>query len=364
MQEDTEIRWMHPETRKRAALNAKYAANNAKWNLNTAVFLIAIIIVVIILAMVGINAWINGIVAFCGLFSVWLIGQRKARRLFGHYYEWELARQPDEWKDYYKSLGIGPSAGSEEINSAYQRISCLYSEALAENARLTPLYSMMFREAKEAYDVLSSPEIKAEYDRIFWLKYNGAISDIEIPARSVIVDLSQSISCEISEYLKKFGWNLPGITKTQRRICMTVATVLLVIGITGTSLAFAKPDSAFAAPFRGTAVTVARVASGAIGLIEDVRSIGASSERQVVSTSLQLMRISEDVRLLNPVVEPTNDMAHFPSREHSLFPTYLDRRYSQFRYTVDEYGIVTVHTESATTDPILEKIESLILSLE
>jgi Ca2+/Na+ antiporter len=364
MQEDTEVRWIHPETRKRAALNAKYAANTAKWNLNSAIFLFGIIILVIILAMLRVNVWLNGIVAFTGLFLVWVTGQRKAKKLFRHYFEWELARHQDDWKDYYRSLGIGPSAGSEEIDKVYRRLSDIYSEVLSDGARLTPLYSMMFREAKEAYSVLSDPEVKAEYDRVFWLKYNGTMTDIEVPARSAIVDLSHSISGEISEYLKKFGCNFPSSTKTQRRVCVAVVTVLLVIGITGTSFAFARPDSALAAPFKGAAMTIARVTSGAISLIDDVRSIGASSERQVVSTSLQLMRISEDVRILVPVTEPTNDMAYFPSREHSLFPTYLDRRYSQFSYTVDEYGIITVHTESSTVDPVLDKIESLILNLE
>jgi hypothetical protein len=35
-----------------------------------------------------------------------------------------------------------------------------------------------------------------------------------------------------------------------------------------------------------------------------------------------------------PEAVPTNDMASFPSAEHSLFPDYLDKRIIQFRYKI------------------------------
>ena len=88
------------------------------------------------------------------------------------------------------------------------------------------------------------------------------------------------------------------------------------------------------------------------------------SERQVISTTVQLMRIDKSVKYLNPVVQPTNDMASFPSLANSLYPDYIDRRYSQFEYTIDGNGIVTVHTDNAATDSLLEKIKELIIHLE
>ncbi len=364
MPENTEIRWIHPETRKKAALKARYAASASRWNLNTALSLFGLIILVLVMGMVKVNLILTVAVAIFGLSTVWLLARRKSKKLFGRYYEWEIARHPDEWKDYYRVLGIGPNADSEKINKAFERLSGIYSEVLSDKARTMPLYSMMFREAKEAYEALKNPVIKADYDRVFWQRYNGEKTDIEVPARSAIVDLSHSITREVSEYLERFGWRLPGFSRTQKRVCLAVVAALLALGVSGTSLAFARPDSALAAPFRGAAMTIAQITSGAINLIDEVRSIGASSERQIVSTSLQLMRITEDVRHMNPVAEPTNDMSCFPSAEHSLYPSYLDRRYSQFSYTVDSYGIITVYTDTATTGPVLEKIKSILVNLE
>ena len=64
------------------------------------------------------------------------------------------------------------------------------------------------------------------------------------------------------------------------------------------------------------------------------------------------------------VTVSTNDMTCFPSREHCLSPDYLDKRFGQFKYTVDSKGIVSVDTSWATTDAFLEKIKQLLDRLE
>lgn len=103
---------------------------------------------------------------------------------------------------------------------------------------------------------------------------------------------------------------------------------------------------------------------GAVELIEVVRGVGATSERKIVSTTLQSMRIQEGMKIVPAVTVPTNDMACFPSQECCLFPDYLDKRFSQFRYTVSSKGIVSVDTSWATTDDFIENIKQLIKRLE
>ncbi|MFC1986360.1 hypothetical protein ACFLWC_05150 [Chloroflexota bacterium] len=83
-----------------------------------------------------------------------------------------------------------------------------------------------------------------------------------------------------------------------------------------------------------------------------------------MSTALQSMRVEEGLKQTPLVRASTNDMACFPSREHYLFPDYLDKRFSQFKYTVDSKGIVSVDTSWATTDAFLEKIKQLLDRLE
>lgn len=115
---------------------------------------------------------------------------------------------------------------------------------------------------------------------------------------------------------------------------------------------------------RGIAITLTKASAGAIGLIEDVRGIAATSERKIVSTALQSMRVEEGLRRVPLVMVSTNDMARFPSREYCLFLDYLDRRFSQFKYTVDSKGIVSVDTSWATTDAFLDNIKRLLDRLE
>ena len=76
------------------------------------------------------------------------------------------------------------------------------------------------------------------------------------------------------------------------------------------------------------------------------------------------MRVTEGLKVVPAVTVSTNDMACFPSLEHCLFPDYLDKRFSQFRYTVNSDGIVNVDTSGATTDALLEEIEQWLNRLK
>ena len=159
-------------------------------------------------------------------------------------------------------------------------------------------------------------------------------------------------------------WRLPILSRILQRVVLRVCIPLLAILIVGTAFTFIKPEYAVAAPFKGIAITLARTTAGAIELIEGTRGIAAAQERKIVSTALQCMRIDEGLKFVPSMTVPINDMSCFPSSEYGLFPDYLEGQFSQFRYTVDSKGIVSVDTSWATTDSFIDNIKKLIERLE
>ena len=67
-----------------------------------------------------------------------------------------------EKRDYYEVLGVSRDASAEDIKKAYRKMALKYhpdrnpGDAAAEEK---------FKEAAEAYDVLSNPDKKARYDQ-------------------------------------------------------------------------------------------------------------------------------------------------------------------------------------------------------
>jgi len=136
------------------------------------------------------------------------------------------------------------------------------------------------------------------------------------------------------------------IIAAQQAMLLLIITIVLASTL-GTSVASAKSESKPATPLEGI-VAVLAGAPADTNLIDNIQSVVAQYERSIVSESLQLMRIVEDVRDVSPVTEPTNDMALFPTPQNPLFPEYLNWKYSQFNYTVDKYGIVSLETDNLT----------------
>ena len=157
------------------------------------------------------------------------------------------------------------------------------------------------------------------------------------------------------------GWRWRQAITWQR--AMVTALVAIVVLVGGTALAFVRPESALAAPFRGIAEALAQVTVTTGDIIDDVRVAAAGYERQTVSSALQAMRVVDGITTVTLVTTPTNDMSDFPSAANPLYPEYLDRRYSQFNYTVSAYGNVTVDTSVATTDDFLERIRGWLADL-
>lgn len=65
-------------------------------------------------------------------------------------------------RDYYEILGVGKSAGKEDIKKAYRKLAMQYHP---DRNRDNPEALEKFKEATEAYEVLSSDEKRSTYDR-------------------------------------------------------------------------------------------------------------------------------------------------------------------------------------------------------
>ncbi len=67
-----------------------------------------------------------------------------------------------EFKDYYKVLGIDPSAQTKDIKTAYRKLARKYHPDVSEHQEA----ESRFKEVAEAYEVLKNTEKRAEYDEI------------------------------------------------------------------------------------------------------------------------------------------------------------------------------------------------------
>ncbi|MFZ5957085.1 curved DNA-binding protein [Pseudomonas knackmussii] len=67
-----------------------------------------------------------------------------------------------EFKDYYAALGVAPDADEKTIKSAYRKLARKYHPDVSKEANAEE----RFKEVAEAYEVLKSPEKRAEYDQL------------------------------------------------------------------------------------------------------------------------------------------------------------------------------------------------------
>lgn len=67
-----------------------------------------------------------------------------------------------DFKDYYKVLGIDPSASQDEIKRTYKKLARKYHPDVSDE----PDAQQRFQEVSEAYEVLKNKEKRAEYDEL------------------------------------------------------------------------------------------------------------------------------------------------------------------------------------------------------
>ena len=65
-------------------------------------------------------------------------------------------------RDYYSILQVNPSASAATIDAAYERLSKIYDPETSRKQRAAEKMA----DVDEAYEVLSDPKRRAEYDRL------------------------------------------------------------------------------------------------------------------------------------------------------------------------------------------------------
>jgi molecular chaperone DnaJ len=73
-------------------------------------------------------------------------------------------------RDYYEILGIAKGASPEEIKKAYRKMAITYHPDKNPD---NPEAEEKFKEAAEAYEVLSNPEKRQRYDQFGHQGVNG-----------------------------------------------------------------------------------------------------------------------------------------------------------------------------------------------
>ncbi|MGB2815179.1 MAG: hypothetical protein WBC75_08875 [Dehalococcoidales bacterium] len=148
------------------------------------------------------------------------------------------------------------------------------------------------------------------------------------------------------------------------RVVFIVIISLLFLILGRSYFTFAQPDNGMEFSFVHSKMSIAESQVLSSSLIETARDISALYEYNVISSALQAMRVLERVKAVPAVTLATNDMSNFPSSEHSLYPHYLTKRYSQFKYTVNGDGIVSIDTASPATVCNLEQTEDRLKYIE
>src|SRR5690349_7024601 len=76
-----------------------------------------------------------------------------------------------EKRDYYEVLGVTRAAQADEIKKAYRKLAIKYHP---DKNPGDPAAEAQFKEAAEAYEVLSDPDKRARYDRFGHQGVGGA----------------------------------------------------------------------------------------------------------------------------------------------------------------------------------------------
>lgn len=149
---------------------------------------------------------------------------------------------------------------------------------------------------------------------------------------------------------------------TTLKILLTALILLVVITTSGGPSILARPGNSLTGSLRNIYQSFIGLSPDKTASMEEIREIIALYEGSIVSEALQAMRLTERLLIVPRVISSTNDMTLFPSPDYPLFPDYLSSRFSQFNYTADSTGVISIDTSQARTTVSLGDIEQLLRS--
>lgn len=103
-----------------------------------------------------------------------------------------------EFKDYYNILRVTPRATDVEIKKSYRKLALLYHPDRNPSGEQFMDY---FMEIQEAYEILSNPENRRNYDSEFIKKY-GSLSSKHIKTAENLINEFTHLSLLSKEYFK------------------------------------------------------------------------------------------------------------------------------------------------------------------
>jgi len=116
-------------------------------------------------------------------------------------------------RDYYEVLGVTRSSSEQDLKSAYRRLAHQYHP---DKNRNDPQAEEKFKEAAEAYAVLSDPEQRRRYDRFghagvskIFLAIYSVLAMYLAPARVRVAGDRQRIGALICVTISRLLWNRP-----------------------------------------------------------------------------------------------------------------------------------------------------------
>ncbi len=107
-------------------------------------------------------------------------------------------------KDYYEVLGVSRNASPEEIKKAYRKLAIKYHPD--KNLDNKKKAEEKFKEAAEAYEILSNPEKKQRYDKFGHSGVKGSSSSSGMNMEDIFANFGDIFSDAFGEGFSGFGF--------------------------------------------------------------------------------------------------------------------------------------------------------------